>query len=109
MGMLKTHNRKVKYQNKQYEIIWISDFALHVMKRYNEPSHMIDHLEIEKLVIDSFIIPYKENYHLDIGKFRGKYYQAVVHFSEKTKRCIVKTCYCVYDSRILQICKDIIS
>lgn len=46
MGMLKVHNKKVKYQNRQYEITWISDFALHVMKRYNEPSHLIDHLEI---------------------------------------------------------------
>lgn len=108
MGMLKLHNKKVKYQNRQYEITWISDFALHVMKRYNDPSHLIDHLEIEKLVIDSFIIPYKENYQLGLGKFRGKYYQAVLHFSDKTKRCIVKTCYCVYDSRILQICKEII-
>lgn len=73
MGMLKLHNKKVKYQNKQYEITWISDFTLHVMKRYYDPSHLIDHLEIENHRLSAIFLPYKEKYHLAVGKFKGKY------------------------------------
>lgn len=106
MAMLKVYNKKFKYKNKEYEVVWISDFALHIMKRYEDPSHLIDHLQIELFATKAIYFPFKKNYHIGIGLFNGKYYQVVVHFNEPTKRCIVKTCYCVKDLPILQLCKE---
>lgn len=79
-----------------YEIIWISEYALHVCNRYNDPSHKINHVEIEKLLLTSKILPKRKDLYEAVGKFGNKIYKTIVYL--KNKRCIIKTSH---------ICKDI--
>ena len=89
--MKRYKNKFIRYNRKKYEITWISEFAYHIMLRYDDPTHQINHVQIEKLLTESVFKNKKNDIYYGIGKFGNKIYETIVFL--KNSRCIVKTSY----------------
>ena len=99
--MKRLKNKSIIYNRKKYEIIWISDYALHVCNRYNDPSHKINHVEIEKLLLKSKILTKRNDWYVALGLYANKIYKTIVYLYNK--RCIIKTSCICNDVRLIKL------
>lgn len=108
--MFKTSNKKISFNNKKYEIFWVTDFVLHIIQREKHESHKINLKEVEDFATSCTFIPYNKNVTLGLGKFNGAYYQIVSYIIEfPNKRCVIKTCHRVSAIKIIELCKQKLS
>lgn len=89
--MKRYKNKFIRNNRKRYEITWISEFAYHIMLRYDDPTHQINHVQIEKLLMESIFDHKKDDIYYGLGRFRNKIYQTIVLL--KYGRCVVKSSY----------------
>ncbi len=54
------HNRKIKFERDFFEVFWITGYAYHIERRYTDPSHRINILQVEELATQAIFIPYKK-------------------------------------------------
>ena len=105
--MYKTTNKKIFFENKKYEIFWVTDFALHIIKREKHEPHKIGLKEIETFADKCIFHPWKNNITLGLGKYNEQYYQIVSYIVDSPhKRCVIKTCHRISDINIIKFCKE---
>lgn len=112
--MFRSHNIKITVLGEgrgKYELFWIAENAEHIVKREQDPSHLISIKQVEKFAERTAYLVQgeKANHRLayGLGVWRNKFYRVVCYLVEKPyKRCIIETCHVVNDQRTLAICKQ---
>ena len=102
--MKRYKNKEISFDRKKYEITWISDYAYHVCRNINDPAHKINHIEIEKLLVESKLYPIRKDVYAAIGWFRNKIYETIVLL--KGNRCVVKTSHICNEYRYIELYKS---
>jgi hypothetical protein len=104
--MYRYQNRSVQYQNKKYEIFWVTEFVVHINKRSSHPSHQIEIEDVEKLALIAKYVPFKPPLYAGLARHNNKYYNILCYFIAKPKRCIIKSCFVVNNPVLLKISKE---
>jgi hypothetical protein len=105
--MYKTTNKKILFGKNKYEIFWVTDFVLHIIRREKEDSVHIGLKEIETFADKCIFFDWNDNITLGLGKYNGEYYQIVSYIVDVPhKRCVIKTCHRANDINIIKFCKE---
>ncbi len=116
--MVRFQNKKVALRygkQPRYEIFWVSQFAEHVVKREQHPSHLISITEIENLASSpkTRFVDFEETtqggkFVIGFTRWHQKFYQLLCYFVERPqRRCVIKTCHLVHDIDLLKLCKQL--
>ena len=101
------HNRKARLNGKEYEIFWVTGYAHHIEKRYSDPSHRVNLIQVEELATAAVFFPYKGELFIGLARFNKKFYKVLAYFSKEDKRCIIKTCNIVNEIYWIKKCQEL--
>jgi hypothetical protein len=106
--MYRYQNRSVHYQNKKYEIFWVTEFVVHINKRSAHHSHLIEIEDVEELALSAKYYPYKGNLYVGLAKFNSRFYSIFCYFVDVNRRLVIKTCCQVNDPKLLKLSQEIL-
>jgi hypothetical protein len=106
----KVRNKKIRVAEESYEVFWVTEYVKHIQREDLTHSHLRSLSDLEMFLASAHfeLLSPENNYYVALNSVNGVGFNAFCHLESfsKPKRCVVKTCYQISDSRILAIWKQ---